>query len=145
MFAVQMNVPFVKFQYRDLKVLRILYLQANPRKDSFPIESSKIFGKLFAQWKTHCPKTSSFFYNKAVFPHSREISFPVPSGSSLSTKLRGSSFPTWKLSFHNLLSHREAPFLQGSSFRTGSREGPFLLESSFRIGKLFCTWKIPTY
>ena len=30
MFAVHMNVPFVKFQYRDLKVLRILYLQANP-------------------------------------------------------------------------------------------------------------------
>ena len=30
MFAVHMNVPFMKFQYRDLKVLRILYLQANP-------------------------------------------------------------------------------------------------------------------
>ena len=25
-----MNVPFVSFQYRDLKVLRVLYLQANP-------------------------------------------------------------------------------------------------------------------
>ena len=30
MLAVQMNVPFVSFQYRDLKVLRVLYLQANP-------------------------------------------------------------------------------------------------------------------
>ena len=27
MFAVHMNVPFVKFQYWDLKVLRILYFQ----------------------------------------------------------------------------------------------------------------------
>ena len=25
MFSVQMNVPFVSFQYRDLKVLRLLY------------------------------------------------------------------------------------------------------------------------
>ena len=30
MFAVHMKVPFVKYQYRDLKVLRILYLQENP-------------------------------------------------------------------------------------------------------------------
>ena len=30
MFAVHMNIPFVKFQYCDLKVLRIVYLQANP-------------------------------------------------------------------------------------------------------------------
>ena len=31
MFAVQMNVPFVIFfLYRDLKVLRVLYLQAYP-------------------------------------------------------------------------------------------------------------------
>ena len=29
MFAVQMNVPFVSFQYCDLNVLRVLYLQAN--------------------------------------------------------------------------------------------------------------------
>ena len=29
MFDVQMNVPFVKFQYRDLELLRKLYLQAN--------------------------------------------------------------------------------------------------------------------
>ena len=29
MLAVQINVPFVCFQYRDLKVLRVLYLQAN--------------------------------------------------------------------------------------------------------------------
>ena len=27
--AVQMNVPFVTFQYRDLKVFRVLYLQEN--------------------------------------------------------------------------------------------------------------------
>ena len=30
MFAVQMNVPLVIFQYRDLKVLQLLYLQTNP-------------------------------------------------------------------------------------------------------------------
>ena len=30
MFAVQMNVPFVSFQYRDFKALHVLYLQANP-------------------------------------------------------------------------------------------------------------------
>ena len=30
MFAVHMNVPFVNVQYRDLKVLRKLYLQPNP-------------------------------------------------------------------------------------------------------------------
>ena len=30
MFDVQMNEPFVKFQYRDLKVLHVVYLQANP-------------------------------------------------------------------------------------------------------------------
>ena len=30
MFAAQMNVPFVSFQVRDLKVLCVLYLQANP-------------------------------------------------------------------------------------------------------------------
>ena len=27
--AVQMDVPFVTFQYRDLKVFRVLYLQGN--------------------------------------------------------------------------------------------------------------------
>ena len=27
--AVQMNVPFVTFQFRDLKVFRVVYLQAN--------------------------------------------------------------------------------------------------------------------
>ena len=30
MFAVQINVPFVSFHYQDLKVLHVLYLQANP-------------------------------------------------------------------------------------------------------------------
>ena len=30
MFAVQMDVPFVNFQYSDLKVLLVLYLLANP-------------------------------------------------------------------------------------------------------------------
>ena len=30
MFAVQMNVPFVSSEFRDLKVLCVLYLQANP-------------------------------------------------------------------------------------------------------------------
>ena len=30
MFAVQMNVPFLKFQYRDFKVFIVLCLQANP-------------------------------------------------------------------------------------------------------------------
>ena len=35
MFAAQMNAPFVSFQYRDLKVLRVLYLQANPDVQKF--------------------------------------------------------------------------------------------------------------
>ena len=35
MFAVQMNVLSVGFQYHDLKVLRVLYLQANPDFQEF--------------------------------------------------------------------------------------------------------------
>ena len=30
MFAVQMHVPFVSFQFRNLNILSVLYLQENP-------------------------------------------------------------------------------------------------------------------
>ena len=49
MFAVQiMNVPFVGVQYCDLKVLRVLYLQANPDFQKFiTLASNNIFHILY--------------------------------------------------------------------------------------------------
>ena len=54
MITVHMNVPFVKFQYRDLKVLRILYLQANPDFQKITTQArNNIFSCLFLHLLHH--------------------------------------------------------------------------------------------
>ena len=65
MFSVQMNVPFVIFQNRDLKVLHVLYLQTNPDFQNIITQVRKnIFHAEFCIFNI---TTTSLKINKLVF------------------------------------------------------------------------------
>ena len=65
MFAVHMNVPFVKFQYRNYKVLHILYLQANPH---FQKITTQAMNNIFSPGFLHLLHLNKLFrYNSTYF------------------------------------------------------------------------------